>query len=111
MNDHLENELRAALARIQPPEGFADRVVANLPERSRPARRHHWLLAAVAAIFAVLFITHFEQVQQERQKHAEAVRQQIAFALRFTAEKLTVIDARLRRSAPELQIDKTKEEL
>lgn len=53
----------------------------------------------------------FEQVRQERQKHAEEVRQQLAFALRLTAEKLNVIDTRLRKSAPELQIGKTKEEL
>lgn len=111
MNDHLENELRAALARIQPSDGFADRVAANLPELPRPARLHSSLLAAVAAIFALLFVMRFEQVRQERQKHAEEVRQQLAFALRLTAEKLNVIDTRLRKSAPELQIGKTKEEL
>jgi hypothetical protein len=111
MNDHLENELRAALAHIQPPYGFVERVAAKLPDTPRPARRHYSWLAAVAAIFALLFVMRFEQVRQERQKHAAEVRRQLTFALRLTAEKLTVIDTRLRRSATELQIGEAKEEL
>jgi hypothetical protein len=108
MNARLENELREALTRIQPPEGFADRVVANLPERRR--RPRFYLPVAAAAALALVYLGHFEQTRFQTQKRAAEVQQEVAFAFRLTAEKLAVIDQRLKKSAPELQI-KEKGEL
>jgi hypothetical protein len=108
MNARLENELREALARIQPPEGFADRVVARLPERRR--RPRFYLPVAAAAALALVCFARFEQEQIQTQRSAAEVQQQVAFAFRLTAEKLAVIDEHLKKSAPELQI-KEKGEL
>lgn len=109
MNGRLGNELREALARMQPPEGFVDRVVANVPER-RSRTWPYWFMSAAAAL-ALVFLAHFEQEQHEAQKRAVEVQQEVTFAFRLTAEKLTVIDGHLKRSAPELQIDRAKGEL
>ncbi len=101
MNARLENELREALARIQPPEGFADRVVARLPERRR--RPRFYLPVAAAAALVLVFFARFEQTRFQTKRAAE-VQQEVAFAFRLTAEKLAVIDQHLKKSAPELQI-------
>lgn len=110
MNGHLENELRESLARIQPPEGLADRIVANLPERSRRTQYVYWFMTAAAAI-ALVFLAHFEHAQHETRRRAAQVQQEVAFALRLTAEKLAMIDGHLKRSAPEVQLNREKGEL
>jgi hypothetical protein len=100
MNAPLENELREALARIQPPEGFADRVVARLPERRRP---RFYLPVAAAAALVLVFFARFEQTRYQTKRAAE-VQREVAFAFRLTAEKLAAVDQHLKKSAPELQI-------
>jgi hypothetical protein len=103
MNDSFDEELRRELARVEPPDGFADRVMANLPETH--GRRRYWL-AAVAAGLAVLFTAGgLEQSRREHQVQAERTQRQVVFALSLAAEKLDHVNARLQRSAPDLTIE------
>ncbi len=37
MNEDFENQLRRALRPVDPPEGFAERVLRQLPPRRAPA--------------------------------------------------------------------------
>ena len=37
MSDDIENQLRRALRPVEPPAGFAERVMRALPERREPA--------------------------------------------------------------------------
>ncbi|MGB9458108.1 MAG: hypothetical protein WCB12_18805 [Bryobacteraceae bacterium] len=48
--DWLENELRRALARQEPPEGFAERVLARSVRGASDARR--WLALAAMVVVA-----------------------------------------------------------
>lgn len=109
MSRDLEKDLREALARVQPPKGFADRVAARLPEQRR--RPPLYWFAAVAAGLALVFAAHFGHKQYETSRHAPEIQRQLAFAFQLTAEKLAVIDGRLKRSAPELKIDRAKGDL
>jgi hypothetical protein len=110
MNDRLEDELRKALRRVQPSEGFADRVLASLPERRSQTRTRRYWFMTIAAALVLVFFAHFEQKEYEAQRRAAQVQREVTFAFRLTAEKLAVIDGHLRRSAPELQIEKEKGE-
>lgn len=57
MND-LEKELGLALRREDPPEGFADRVLARVANEATPrpaARRRSWVYAVAAAAAVLVF--------------------------------------------------------
>jgi negative regulator of sigma E activity len=104
MND-VEDKLRRALRPIEPPAGFAERVMRALPERkapapvivlaaARPAKRSAWQRftapAALAAslIVAVLAGQHIA-VENERRAGLAASRE-LMQALRVTSQKLDV---------------------
>ncbi len=107
MTDRLDRELRRALARREPPEGFADRVLAAAEARaSVRERRFHWwrmprLAVAVAACLLVLAAGLAVERHRRREVRArgEAARQQVMLALRITAAKLQVVQARVIRPA------------
>ncbi len=94
MNDQLEDNLRRALARVEPPTGLAERILARLPAqpaaavRPVPVRRNYWLPAAMAAsLLASVLIGH--GIAEKREERAGlAARQQLLDALRVTSEKL-----------------------
>lgn len=109
MNSSLENELREALARMEPPEGFVDRVVAKLPQRRR--RTPFYMVGAAAAAVVLVLLTRVGQQPFKTQRHTPDAQRQIVFAFQLAAEKLAVIDEHLKRSAPELQIENEKGEL
>lgn len=99
----LENELRKALERREPPDGFAERVLARL--EPAPAPKPGWREAlislvrvpdlrwATAAVVACLMLTlgalHYRRVQQERAA-GEAAKSQVMQALRIASSKLNV---------------------
>ena len=73
MNDDLESQLRAALRRVEPPEGFSSRVIARLEAartRPRAALRFRspgarwWLSAALAASLLIAVGLH-ARIQRE----------------------------------------------
>jgi hypothetical protein len=99
----LENELRKALERREPPDGFAERVLAQLEPAPTPklgwreallslARvpRLRWAAAGVVAcLLLTLGALHYRRVQQERAA-GEAAKAQVMLALRIASKKLNV---------------------
>lgn len=112
MTESFEDQLRRALRPVDAPQGFAERVLAALPERRASvtplmvapparARRSFFMPAALAAslIGAVLLGQHMAQqrdqvasrraVQLTEQQGREASRQ-LMQALRVTSQKLDI---------------------
>jgi hypothetical protein len=102
MSNDLEQQLRQALRRVDPAQGFTQRVMAQIAGVQTRRRLPIWLPVALAAstIFGVT-VVHGLQVRHARQG-AEA-RQQLIDALRVTGEKLDlayrVVNAGLRPTA------------
>ena len=88
-DDDLEKRLRESLRPVEPPSGFANRVMTRIEAGARPSSRRwrptFWLPVALAAsaILAVLVV-------HEHHKREEGLqaRQQLMEALRVTGEKL-----------------------
>ena len=99
----LENDLRKALERREPPAGFAERVLAQL--ELAPTPKPGWREAlislvrvpslrwATAGVVACLLLTlgalHYRRVQLERAA-GEAAKAQVMQALRIASKKLNV---------------------
>ena len=88
--DELERQLRNSLGRVEPPAGFADRVLASLAQPARLApRRPLWTAPrwAVAAALAVVVAGGSFFYQRQEQARAEAARDQLLLALRITGKQ------------------------
>ncbi len=104
----MDEELREALKRRSPSEGFADRVmerverggaVAEVPRRfaPRPSAHSWWRMTAIAASVALLLgigTMRYEKQRREREQ-AEIAKDQLFTALRLTAGKLQIARARI----------------
>jgi hypothetical protein len=116
MND-LEQELRAALRRCDPSEGFAERVLALLPgENKRAAQAWHfawpvlrWAIAAVLCVGVAIGIGYRVHEQRIEAAQGLAARQQVMMALQITGSKLRV--ARQKVKAVERATGKTENTL
>ena len=119
----IEDELRRALRRIDPPAAFTNRVMARVKEQSavrsgfdwlrpfrmrfgsRDRRSGAWLKPALgfAAAIAVLLVVvsavawHQRQVREE-QRQGELARAQVMQALRITSVKLHRVRTRVRKA-------------
>lgn len=97
---NLDDQLRQALRRRQPPEGFEQRILAAIrnqrleDQHARSSVRDRWLplrtWAAAMAALAVLFLTvgQLREHWQQRQAGLQA-REQLIYALELTSAKLT----------------------
>lgn len=85
----FENELRAALRREPPPDGFARRVAARTPVTMKP-RRTSWIAAAIAASL-LLSIGGFEYRQYQGRK----AKQELLLALEITGSKLNLAERKI----------------
>src|SRR5262245_10180699 len=122
MSEEIENQLRRALRPIEPPAGFAERVMRALPERQVPApvtvltiaappRKSLWQRysapAALAAslVVAVLLGQHVGEQRVEREQLAAglAARQELMQALRVTSRKLDIAYEAVQSTPPEAQ--------
>jgi hypothetical protein len=85
----LEDELRAALRRMDPPEGFAERVLARTAVARRSRGRSVIVRLAWAATLIVVLGTggHLYQKRQERIR-GERAKQEVVLALRLVAREL-----------------------
>jgi hypothetical protein len=100
MSDDFERELRLALQPVDPPEGFAERVLAKqAQESSRPTffervrmyvrPERGWLIGAIAATSAFVAVAVVvEQRRDQREREGLEARKQLIEALRVTSEKL-----------------------
>lgn len=104
MMDRMENDLREALRRKEPPAGFAARVLAAA--ESQAARRPsgwNWLRPqmrwAVASLACILILAAGMAIRQQREREmrarGEAAKQQVMLALRITSAKLHVAQAKV----------------
>lgn len=117
VND-LDKELRQALRRKEPSQGFAARVMANLPEK-RPSVWVSWFHAPVvrwaAAAIVLVAVTSGGYAYREHEREVERGRmakQQLMLALRITGTKLQLVQQRTqqmgadRAAAPQHQTEK-----
>ncbi len=99
----LEDELRDALRRVDPPPGFAERVIARAGAAA-PARVPwfrvpglRWAAAAACCLF--LFAGLEVRRQQQIRLEGEAARVQLVQALRIAGGKLELVRDRINRHA------------
>ena len=102
----MDDELREALRRRSPSEGFADRVmervgregsVAEMPKAPPRPANPWWRMMAIAASILLLLsvgMSRYEKQRRERER-AEAAKDQLFAALRLTAGKLQTARARI----------------
>ena len=103
----LDDELRELMRRREPPEGFAQRLMARIeqePQRQTPQQRASTLFwqpmlrwVAVTAVVGVLVLAGISRYEQQKrmQAQAEQASQQAMVALRITNAE---IEAALERA-------------
>ena len=101
MMDNLDNQLKRALTRKDPPPDFTAKVIARI--QGREAKQPGWWFlflqghrAALAAGLAGLILVGgagaaYHQRQVEQQRRAEAARDQLMQALQITSVQLSRI--------------------
>ena len=109
MSDDFERELEESLKRVSAPEGFADRVMAQVSGHAAAERRHPRLLVlplrsgtawrAVAAVALVGMLLGAAEVAHERQqkRQAEIVQQKFDIAMQITEKTLDGVGRRISR--------------
>ena len=110
MNDRIEEQLREALRRVEPSQGFAERVVTRLPEPQSRSFQRFWFAAVAACVALLLVFTIVHQNRRERMVQAHETERQVVFAIALAVEKLDHVNARLQKSAPEVRIEDKKGE-
>lgn len=99
---NLDDELRNALRREEPPAGFADRVIERAARgraQHRQANRPFVRWAAAAAIVAALGGgVQYRVAQKEREERlrGEAAKEQVVQALRIAGSKLQLVQAKVK---------------
>lgn len=99
----LENELRHAMRREEPPEGFVERVLTRAAETKRGSRNSifarpglRWALAGAMCLMFALAGIEYRQARLE-QARGEAAKTQLMIALRITADKLHLAQERVQQ--------------
>jgi hypothetical protein len=99
--DHFEDDLRNALRREQPSEGFEARVLARAAAEPVPSKTSWFqmpvLRFAMAAALCLVFVVsvRLEEGRHERAK-GEAAKQQVMLALRVTGNQLHAVSEKVR---------------
>jgi len=101
----LDDALREALRREEPPEGFAGRVMARIEARGQRAGAWDGLMAGfrgprlrwAGAIAAAVLLTGAVGYQERRRAEGERAKSQVMLALRITGVKLQYARARVQR--------------
>jgi hypothetical protein len=100
MKDQMEVNLKAALARVDPPEGFAGRVMSRLPGHGRRALQR-WALGLAAMLALITVYNTYREERVESQRRSE---QQLIFALQLTSQKLSAANERLKKASIHVSI-------
>jgi|HigsolmetaAR201D_1030396.scaffolds.fasta_scaffold13044_3 hypothetical protein len=97
MKESLENELRLALQRHDPPEGFAERVLDKISRPKRAPRTFpgRWMIAAAAAALCIVVALGAYKAHHDRVR-GEAARDQLMLAMQITGAKLRVVQEKVR---------------
>jgi hypothetical protein len=94
----LEDELRNALRREEPPQGFASRVLARAEAGPAPRRWFAWPpLRWASAVTAVAVVAGGLSYERERRTRAEGERakEQVLLALHITGSKLQFVKEKI----------------
>ena len=98
--NRLEEELRNAMRREEPPEGFVERVLARTTATKQSAwtnlfawRGLRWALAGTMCLLVLASGIEYRQTRQERAR-GEAAKEQVMLALRIAAHKLQFAQAK-----------------
>jgi hypothetical protein len=104
--NRLEEELKKALQRVEPPAGFAERVLAKAAaeEQKKTARSRAWfgwftssgLRWAMACALCIVFATSGLIYHHEERKRGEQAKEQLMLALRITSSKLQIATQNVR---------------
>ncbi|HYP12740.1 MAG TPA: hypothetical protein VEQ63_02355 [Bryobacteraceae bacterium] len=100
----FDDELRSAFQREAAPDGFAERVMARLPERrnviAMPRRQWSpsWRAAVAAMVIAAVGAGTYEHHRVE-QAEGERAKEQLVFALEIATEKLQKTQAKVFRNS------------
>jgi hypothetical protein len=91
MNEDFESQLKSALRPVEPPEGFAERVMSRIeraPAQPRVTHFSRWVAAIAASVLLGVVVLH--QWQMNRKAQGLEARRQLIEALRVTSEKLDI---------------------
>jgi hypothetical protein len=98
--NRFDDELKRALQRIEPPEGFTEKVLSRVAEeRRRPSFRQRlagwfagprlqWVAAGALCLVIVAGVGYQRRV--ERRAEGERVKEQVLLALQITAHEIQV---------------------
>jgi hypothetical protein len=97
----LDEELRGALRRLQPPEGFADRVRQRVESEGRFARHQptratgamRWALAATLVVAAGGGLWY--RAEEQRRLQGEEAKRQVLLSLSIAGTKLKAIEMKV----------------
>ena len=87
----LDDELKIALRREEPPPGFAERVLARV-DSHRP--RRPWWAAAIAAAVMLAAGVEFEH-QRRLRAEGELAKERVMLALQITSSKLQFVKEKI----------------
>ena len=88
---NIDDELRHALRRESPPEGFRDRVMHRIAA-APPKRTHHrWRVAAAVMLLTTGTIAGITAHRIERQREGERAREQVLLALHIAGKKVNYV--------------------
>jgi hypothetical protein len=90
MPEDFEIQLREALRRQEPSEGFAERVIARAGAPKRTAWKP-WMAAAAAAVLVAAPVAYEHHQTRVREDAALKARDEAILALQITAEKLNIL--------------------
>lgn len=100
MSERLERELKKALERVEPPAGFAERVLERAAKeekgKARPRPRFRWFetsglrWAATGALCAGLAASGIFYHCEQRERQGQEAKEQLMLALRITSSKLQI---------------------
>jgi anti-sigma-K factor RskA len=98
----LDEELRKALRRADPPEGFAERLFARTAATKQRAwagvwgrRGLRWALAAAICVVLTVAGLEYRHAREERAR-GEAAKKELMLALRIAGNKLQLAQAKVR---------------
>ena len=104
---NFEEELKRALRRCEPPEGFADRVLARvgadrplqvspavIPIWNRPILR--WAAVAAMVLIGAGGLGYRAHEQRVEEASGQAAKQQVMLALRITGSKLRLAQKKVK---------------
>jgi hypothetical protein len=85
---NIESDLKRALRRERPPEGFASRVVARLDASQAAPRRAPWWRAVAAGLVLTAVAGGWAAHEEIRRREGERARDEVMVALRIAGAKV-----------------------